>query len=109
MRKAYCGNPDAQWIGDSMPQIDPLKEIGAAKMRIDLGVSTLDRETSSLGCGDFQDNQPQIRKDRKFVEEVGLWAPISQKNEAVTDKGQVPEKKKKMPTEEEETEMEEAA
>ncbi len=65
-----------------MPQIDPEKEVNAAKSRVELGVSTLDRETSSLGCGDFQDNQPQIRKERKFVQEVGLWTPLTENKSA---------------------------
>ena len=85
IQKAYCGNPDVQWIGNSMPQIDPEKEITAAKERVLLGVSTLDKETTTLGCGDFQDNQPQIRKERAFVQEVGLWAPVTQKEEIVME------------------------
>lgn len=72
IRKAYCGNPDSQWIGDSMPQIDPLKEADAAVVKINNGLSTVDRETTSLGGGDFQDNQAQIRKERIFIKEVGL-------------------------------------
>ncbi len=45
IRAAYCG---AHWIGPAPGQIDPLKEIQAARERIDAGISTLSRETAAL-------------------------------------------------------------
>lgn len=50
LRMAYCG---ASWIGDSPGQIDPLKEVLAAKERIALEVSNLGLETPYLTGEDW--------------------------------------------------------
>jgi capsid protein len=36
---------NADWIGDSQGSIDPQREIAAAKMRVEMGISTLDNES----------------------------------------------------------------
>jgi len=75
-----------------MPQIDPEKEVNAAKSRVDLGVSTLDAETTALTGGDFADNYPVIKKERQLMQEVGLWAPVSSRQPATPDGDQPPDK-----------------
>lgn len=72
LRKAYCG---ALWIGDAPSQIDPEKEVNAAEKRIDLGLSTLDEETTNLTGGDFETNYPRIKKERKMMKRIGMWPP----------------------------------
>jgi lambda family phage portal protein len=74
-RMAYCG---ALWIGDAPSQIDPLKEVDASEKRVKLGLSTLDEETVMLTGGDFETNYPRILKERKKMQEAGLW--ISEKD-----------------------------
>ncbi len=69
IRKAYLGS---EWTGPAPGQIDPGKEIGAAKERVALGVSTVEKETAELTGGDFERNLPQIRKERRLLKEAGL-------------------------------------
>jgi lambda family phage portal protein len=68
VRFAYSGT---MWIGEAPSQIDPVKEVEAAGMRIDLGVSTLDEETVLLTGGDFNKNYPIIVKERKLMKAAG--------------------------------------
>jgi lambda family phage portal protein len=69
LRKAYLG---AEWIGTAPGQIDPEKEIGAAEKRINVGVSTVERETVELTGGDFERNVAQIKKERRMLKDAGL-------------------------------------
>lgn len=55
---------NAEWIGSAQGQIDPLKEIQAAKERVELGVSTLSRETAALTGEDWQMTQRQRIKEK---------------------------------------------
>lgn len=45
IRAAYCR---ADWVPDAHGQLDPLKEVNAAKMRVDEGFSTREREAAEL-------------------------------------------------------------
>ncbi|MDX1901880.1 MAG: phage portal protein [Gammaproteobacteria bacterium] len=69
IRNAYTGT---EWTGPAPGQIDPLKEIQAAKERVDLGVSTLSRETAALTGEDWQKTHQQSVKEHKMREEAGL-------------------------------------
>lgn len=60
------------WSGDAMPQIDPLKEINAAKVRVDMGVSTLQQETSQITGGNWEENHQQRVKESRMRREDGL-------------------------------------
>lgn len=55
-RKAYL---KAEWHGPSAGQLDPLKEANAAKLRVEEGFSTRERETAELTGGDFEMNHRQ--------------------------------------------------
>ena len=75
-RAAYCA---AIWIGDAPGQIDPLKEVNASEKRLNLGISTLDEETVMLTGGDFERNYPRVRKERRMLQEIGMWSPAGAK------------------------------
>lgn len=45
IKAAWCG---ADWYGDSQGQLDPLKEANAAKVRVEEGFSTREREAAEL-------------------------------------------------------------
>lgn len=45
VRAAWCG---ADWYGDAQGQLDPLKEANAAKIRVEEGFSTREREAAEL-------------------------------------------------------------
>lgn len=72
IRKAYCGS---SWIGDAPIQIDPEKEINAAKQRIAVGLSTVDEETAFITGGDFETNYPRIRKEVQMYRDIGIKHP----------------------------------
>ena len=69
VRKAYCG---AEWNGPSPGQIDPLKEVNAAKIRVQEGFSTRQRETAELTGGDWDKNYRQRVKEERMMKEGGL-------------------------------------
>lgn len=63
IRAAYCGS---HWIGPAPGQIDPLKEIQAARERIDAGISTLSRETAALTGEEWEKTHRQGVKEQKL-------------------------------------------
>lgn len=69
VRAAYCG---AEWNGPSPGQIDPLKEVNAAVVRVQNCFSTRARETAELTGGDFDQNYRQRVREEKMMREGGL-------------------------------------
>ena len=69
IRAAYCA---AEWHGDAMPQLDPEKEINAAKGRVELGVSDRARETAELTGGDWEMTHRQQVREKQMRLEDGL-------------------------------------
>lgn len=57
IRQAYLGS---EWIGPSQGQLDPVKEIAAAVMAIDNGLSTREQETIKLNGSQFASNVDQL-------------------------------------------------
>lgn len=62
----------AEWVGPAQGQIDPLKEVNAAEKRVNLGVSTLERETAELTGGDWEQNHTQRVKEKSRRATDGL-------------------------------------
>lgn len=69
VRHAWLGTV---WTGDAMPQLDPSKEADAAAKRIDLGVSTIDREARELNGSTFLENHAQRTKEERMRKDAGL-------------------------------------
>lgn len=67
-RDAYA---ECRWIGPARGYIDPTKEIEAATMRIDAGISTLEDEVAELEGGDWEDKLEQKARERLKREELG--------------------------------------
>jgi lambda family phage portal protein len=65
----------AEWAGDGPGSIDPQKEVGAAKERVQLGISTLDRESIAFDGIDFETKHRQQVKEYKMRREAGLPDP----------------------------------
>jgi lambda family phage portal protein len=72
VRRAYL---KAEWVGDGPGSIDPLKEINAAEKRIDLGVSTLEKESMLHDGGDWKANLRQRGLEQKARAANGLLPP----------------------------------
>lgn len=67
IKEAYC---KAQWNGPAQGMIDPLKEVNAAEKRINLNLSTHDRETTEMTGGDFESNIRQLQREKKMIADL---------------------------------------
>lgn len=66
--------------GPVAPQLDPLKEALAAGERMDNLLSTHEEETAKTTGGDWNDNVPQLQKERVQIREAGLDAePVAER------------------------------
>ena len=69
IRAAWCGS---EWYGDAQGQLDPLKEVNAAKIRVEEGFSTREREAAELTGTKFE-NIVAIRKhEEAMMKDAGL-------------------------------------
>lgn len=89
IRKAYL---EAQWLGPARGQIDELKEVKAAALRIQTGISTLKEETAQMTGGDFDTNHRQRAKEIAMRREAGLEPEVqppadTQDNSPAADQG----------------------
>jgi len=80
IKNAYLG---AQWIGPPRGQIDQLKEVKAAELRINVGISTLAEETAILTGGDWERKYPQILKEYALKQKAGIINPDLNKQENI--------------------------
>lgn len=69
IREAYLRS---EWTGPPRGQIDELKEITASERRVDMGISTLDEETSALTGGDWEAKHRQRAKEVRMRRQDGL-------------------------------------
>lgn len=78
IRKAYCG---AQWNGPAQGMLDPVKEVTAAEKRINIGISTRQRETVEMNGGDFEDNVRQLAREEELMKQAGISGASSNANQ----------------------------
>lgn len=64
----------ADWTGPSQGQLDPVKEVKAAVLRVENGFSTRQKETAELTGGDFELNHNQRIKEERMRREAGFTA-----------------------------------
>ena len=69
IKKAYCG---AQWNGPAQGMIDPVKEVSAAEKRIQIGLSTRQKETVEMNGGDFEANVAQLARENELLKAAGI-------------------------------------
>jgi lambda family phage portal protein len=69
----------AEWHGPAPGQIDPVKEVQAAKMRVASGFSTREREAIELTGGDFDRNIEQLQRENQLMQEAGLPLEVTVK------------------------------
>ncbi len=67
IRKAWCR---AEWNGPAQGQLDPVKEVNAAAIRVQNGFSTRERETMEINGGDFDRNVRQLKRENQMMSEV---------------------------------------
>ena len=66
----------ADWTGPSQGQLDPVKEVEAAVLRVENGFSTRQRETAELTGGDWELNHRQRVKEEALRREAGFTATV---------------------------------
>ncbi len=66
----------AEWHGPAPGQLDPSKEVDAAGKRIELGISTRERETIEIVGGDFDQNLKQLAREKKLMDQAGISQTI---------------------------------
>lgn len=69
IRKAWC---QAEWNGPAPGQLDPVKEVEAANRRIELGLSTHEREAIETNGSDFWTNVQQLKVEKDVLRAAGL-------------------------------------
>lgn len=71
VRRAWLGS---SWIGDAPYHLDPLKEINAAKERMDTFLTTHEEECAAMpqGGSDWQAKVPQFIKEHQILKDNGL-------------------------------------
>ena len=63
--------------------LDPLKEINAARKRVELGVSTRQKETMEMNGGSFDDNAEQLLREAEKMGEINqLLNPLMDSSES---------------------------
>jgi len=67
IRKAYSG---AEWNGPAQLSLDPVREVNAARMRVENGFSTRDREAQEQTGGDFYRIVKNLKKEEALMREV---------------------------------------
>lgn len=63
----------ATWIGTAQGQIDPVKEVQAAKLRIENGFSTREKETQELTGMDFESNLRVLERENQGINLVNSF------------------------------------
>lgn len=92
-KAAWCG---AEWFGDCQGQLDPLKEANAAKVRVEEGFSTREREAAELTGMKFDDLHAQRVREENMRKADGLIpdmatlaaAPVEEQKEENEDDGE---------------------
>lgn len=69
MRKALSR---CLWAGIGQGSVDPLKDIQAAMLRVQLGVSTLEKEAMLANGSNWEDNVEQIANEKETFEDLDL-------------------------------------
>ena len=60
----------AAWTGPSQGQLDPVKEVNAAILRVNNGFSTYQRETGELTGEDFEMNISQLIREKELLKVI---------------------------------------
>ncbi len=87
VRKAWSA---AKWIGDGPGAIDPQKEAGAAKTRLEIGLTTLAEEIVAYDGGDWETKHRQQVRERDERVEGGLAQDMSAPMPGQVMPGQMP-------------------
>lgn len=77
IKAAWC---NADWFGDCQGQLDPQKEANAAKIRVEEGFSTREREAAELTGMKFEDIVTTRKREEELRKAAGLIQEQTQSN-----------------------------
>jgi lambda family phage portal protein len=69
IKAAWC---KAEWTGPTQGQIDPVKEVTAAILRMSEALSTHEQETVAMNGGNWDNNIEQLALETKLLQDAGL-------------------------------------
>ncbi len=72
LRMAYCG---AQWDGDSLGVLDPVKEVNAYKIAVGETFATKEQATAELFGGDYRRNVERRGREIQAEKDSGITPP----------------------------------
>ncbi|MCY1253029.1 phage portal protein, lambda family [compost metagenome] len=72
IRRAWLG---CQWVGDAPGAIDPLKEAEASEKNLQIGRTTLAKETMAYDGSNWEDNHAQQAREQEARQRDGLLSP----------------------------------
>lgn len=67
IRKAYTG---AEWNGPAQGLLNPKAEVEAARLRIEHGLSTHEREATEINGSNYRKNMEQLKEELELMKEV---------------------------------------
>ena len=77
VRDAWCG---CQWIGTSQGHVQPVQEANAARIRMDLGITTGEQEAMEYNGSNWSENMAQ--RGREMQEQANATPKEEEKNNA---------------------------
>lgn len=78
IRRSWC---KCEWIGSTMQQLDPLKEVEAAEKRILLNISTQEREAAEFNGTDWSENVAQRLREIEIMGGTAAQEPSQTKSD----------------------------
>lgn len=76
-REAWCG---CQWIGTSQGHVQPVQEANAAKIRMDLGITTGEQEAMEYNGSNFNENLQQRGREEQARQNAMPKQEVQQNN-----------------------------
>ncbi len=74
IKAAWCG---AEWHGDAQGQLDPLKEANAAKVRVEEGFSTREKEAAEFSGLKYEDIHATRKREEEMRRADGLSGAVT--------------------------------
>lgn len=84
IREAYLGS---EWIGPSQGMLDPTKEVQAATMAIEAGLSTREAEAIKLNGSQYISNIEKLATENELLKEANKGMEVSKQNAKQNDSG----------------------
>jgi len=78
IRKAWSC---AEWFGPTMSILDPIKDVNGSRLRVQYGLSTMEREAAEMTGSDYEENLMQIAYETKLSESLGIKQADAPKSE----------------------------